>query len=86
MDPVSFRSHRHIDPIVDDQRHAERCQRGLERARLRDHRGGVMHLVTQLHQRRAAGRDRAGKIDEVVAAGVFRIDDGVEAQIELFHA
>ena len=46
---------------------------------------GIAHLVAQLHQRRAAGRDGAGKFDEVVAAGVFRVDDGINTQIELFH-
>jgi hypothetical protein len=79
------RRERHIDPIIDDERHAERRQRGLERAGLLDHASGVVHLVAQLHQRRPTRRHRTDEVNKIVAAGIFRIDDGVKAQVELLH-
>ena len=85
MHAVGPRRERHIDPVVDDERHAEWRERGLQGARLFDHVSSVVHLVAQLHEGCPTGRDRAGEINEIMAAGVFRIDNGVEAQVELFH-
>src|SRR5262249_19018377 len=39
----------------------------------------------QLHQGRPACRNRTGKVNEIVAAGVLRIHNGIEAQVQLFH-
>ena len=50
---------RDVDPIVDDQRHAERVEHGLERARGLEQRAPAGVLVAQLHQGDAAP-DRGG--------------------------
>ena len=39
-------------------------------------------VVAQFHQRRPALCGEAGEFDQVAAAGAFRIDDGVQADIE----
>ena len=84
--PSALRGERHVDAIIDDERNAERGERGLDRARRRDHRPGVALLVAQLHERRPALRDQAREFDQVAPAGTLRIDDGVQAQIErLYH-
>ncbi len=82
MNAVGARGERHVDAIVDHERNAERGERSLDRARRRDHRPRVARLVAQLHQRRPALCGEAGEFDQVAAAGAFRIDDGVQAQIE----
>src|SRR5258708_19030511 len=85
MNAVRICRERHVDPVVDNQRHIERRQRRLEGAHLFDHAGGVTHLVAQLHKRCAAGRNRTGEIDQIMASGVLRIDDGVETKVGLLH-
>ena len=76
---------RDVDAIVDHQRHAQRRQRRLDRARPLDHDAGVAHLVAQLDQRRAAFGQHAGEFGQVVAAGALRIDNRVEPQIHRRH-
>ncbi len=51
-----------VDPVVDDQRHAERRQQRDQRAGLLEQRPAVGRLVAQLHQRDAALRPRAATI------------------------
>src|SRR5262249_54567762 len=85
MHAVSFDRKRDIDAVVDDERHPERRQRRLERTRLLDHGRGARDLVAQLHQRCPTRGDRACEVNEIMPAGVLGIDDGIEAQIDLFH-
>ena len=81
MHAVGAGGERHIDPVVDEERHCGR-QRGLDRARALDHRAGLAHLVAQLHERRAARGHAAREVGEVMAAGHLRIDDGINAQVD----
>jgi len=48
-------------------------------------RMALFTLSRSCTQCRPTGRDRAGEFDEIVTAGVFRIHDGIEAQVKLFH-
>ncbi len=82
MHAVRAGSERHIHPVVDDEGHAERRERRLDGARLRDHLAGLAALVAQLQQRRPAFGDAAREVRQAVAARVFRIDNGIEAQID----
>ena len=54
MHAISVRGERHIDTVVDDERHVERRERRFDRARLFHHDTGFAHLVAQLNKRRAA--------------------------------
>ncbi len=85
MHAVGAYRERDIDAVVDNERHVERRQRRLDRARGGDHRARVVVLVAQLHQGRAASGDAPGEIGEIATAGALGIDDGVEADIDVFH-
>ena len=69
MHAVGACRQRHIDAIVDHQRHAERRERRLDGARALDHDARVALLVAQLHQRRAALGEHAREIGKIVTAG-----------------
>ncbi len=82
MHAVGAGGERHVDAVVDDERHRERRQRRLDRAGRRDHRPRFAALVAQLQQSRPALGDAAREIDEIVPAGALGIDDGVEAEVD----
>ena len=54
MHAVGTRHQRHVDTIVDHQRHPKRRERRLDRAGALDHHAGVARLVAELHQGRSA--------------------------------
>jgi hypothetical protein len=85
MNAVRLRLKRDIDPVIDEQRHAERAEDCLQAPRFIDHGGGVAHFVAQLNEGSAARRDRPREVETIVPASIFRVQDHVEAQIELFH-
>src|SRR6185312_6060442 len=84
MHAVGFGGERHVDAVIDQQRHTGRRERRLQGARLLDHGARAAKLVAQLHQR-GAGRYSAGKIGKRAAAGDGRIDDGIEAEIRVHY-
>ena len=82
MGAVGIGGERHVDAIVDQERHVERRERCLDGTRGLDHRPGFAALVAQLHERRAAGGKHACQVRQGVAARVFGIDDGIKAKID----
>ncbi len=82
MHAVGLGRQRHIDAIVDHQRHAGSGEHRMNRARLLDHPPRRAMLVAQLDQRRAARNDHAREVDERAPVRALRIDDRVEAQID----
>ena len=86
MDAVGLRRERHVDAVVDEERHARAGERRLKRAGARDEGARVRLLVAILDQRAAAGdrgrRERHG----IAPAGSARVDDAVEAQVDGVHA
>jgi hypothetical protein len=53
-----------------------------DRQRHLDHRSRFAVFVAQLHQRRSALGDPAGKAGRIVAARALRIDDGIQARVD----
>ena len=85
MHAVGAGGQRHVDAIIDHERHLKRRERGLDRACLLHHRPRFPTLITQLDQGRSAGGDAAGQVDDVVTSRDRRIDDGVKPQIDRCH-
>ena len=85
MHAIGGRSERDIDAVVDHEGHAGWRKRRLDRPRRLDHVPGVAVLVAQLHERRAALDNAPRERDEVMPAGAFGIDDGVEAEVDRLH-
>ena len=54
MNAVGSCGKRHIDTVIDDERHVERLKRRFDRPRLLDHGAGFDLLIAQLNERRAA--------------------------------
>ena len=76
------RRHGDVDPVVDDQRDAQRREQGGERPGLLQQRAAAGRLVAQLHQRDAA-LDRLGDdLAERAAAAERRVGHQIERRIE----
>src|SRR6185437_1733676 len=84
MHAVSTRRERHVDPVVDHERHGEWRQCLFDGARFVDHGARFAVLVAQLNERRTALGAQPRQFGKLAAVGTFRIDDGVEAKID-FH-
>ena len=85
MHAVGACNHRHIDAVVDHQRHAERRERRLDGAGALDHDAGVALLIPQLHQCCAALREQTRELRKIVAAGALRIDNRIEPHVDSRH-
>ena len=85
MHAVGFGGERHVDAIVDDERHVKRRQRLFDRPRLLDHGARLADLIAQLDERGAALGAKPRQIGEIAPAGALRIDDGIEAKIDRHH-
>jgi hypothetical protein len=82
MHTVGFCGKRHIDAVVDHERHAQRRERFLDRPCRLDHLPSLADFVAQLNERRAAFRAKPGQFRKRASAGAFRIDNGVEPKID----
>ena len=82
MHAVGLRRERHVDPVVDQERHAERHERRLHRARGLDHGARIAALVPELNQCRAAGRDQLRELGQGAPARVLGIDNGIQTKID----
>src|SRR6185312_16275169 len=86
MHAIGSRGQRHVEAVVDDERHTKRSQRLFDGARRCDHGARLAVLVAQLHERGAAFGGEPRQFGKIAAAGALGIDDGIEPQIDAHHA
>jgi hypothetical protein len=73
---------RDINTVVDQERHAASFKRCLQGAGQFHKAAALALLVPVLDEGRAARNSLPDKLDRIPAAGPFRIDDAVEAEID----
>ena len=82
MDAVGSGGQGNVDPIVDQQRHAERGKRLPHGARLLDLPAGAAALVAQLEQGGTAAGGGSGQLGQGSAAAALGVEHRIEAQID----
>ncbi len=82
MDAIGIRGKRHIDAIIDEERHAERGEQGFERAGFLDEGTAGDPGRADLHKRHTAGDRRGHGVDDTAGAGQHPVGDEIEPEIE----